>query len=379
MKQIYLDYAASTPLDPEILEVMLPYLKSNYFNPSADYNAAREVAHSLAKARSEVAGILGVKTGEIVFTAGGSEANNLAIKGVMDAYPEAKVLFSAIEHDSLLIPASHYAHDSIKVDHFGRIDLEDLRAKLDDSVVLISVMYCSNEVGTIEPLRQIAAILKAERVARSRRGNRLPLLMHSDACQAANYLDLHVNRLGVDLMTLNGSKMYGPKQSGVLFVKSGVNLRPLIEGGGQEFGLRSGTENVAGAIGFAAALTKAQALRETESRRLCELRDHFISRLQSDFNNININGSLRQRLPNNVHVTFPNQDNERLLYGLDAAGIMAAAGSACSAAKNTPSHVLAAMGFSEEYAHASLRFSLGRQTLKVDINRTLLVLKTLIT
>ncbi len=357
---------------------MLPYLKSNYFNPSADYSAARQVAQSLAKARSAVAQVLGAKAGEIVFTAGGSEANNLAIKGVMDAYPEAKVLLSAIEHDSLLIPASRYAHDTIKVDRSGRVDLEDLKSKLDDSVVLVSVMYCSNEVGTIEPLKQVASILRVEKQTRYRRGNRLPLLMHSDACQAANYLDLHVNRLGVDLMTLNGSKMYGPKQSGVLFVKSGINLRPLIDGGGQEFGLRSGTENVAGVIGFAAALTKAQSLRETESRRLRELRDHFISRLQSGFDDVNINGSLTQRLPNNVNATFFGQDNERLLFGLDAAGIMAAAGSACSAAKSTPSHVLAAMGFNEDYAHASLRFSLGRQTLKADVDRALFVLKTLI-
>ena len=206
----------------------------------------------------------------------------------------------------------------------------------------------------------------------------MPLYFHSDACQAANYLDLHVKRLGVDLMTLNGGKIYGPKQSGALFVRYGTLLKPIIEGGGQERNLRSGTENVAADIGLAAALDLAQKTRHQESKRLIILRDYFISRLIKEIPNVVLNGSRSHRLPNNVHITLEGQDNEVLLIALDQAGIMAAAGSACSASKVEASHVLKAIGKSEQYARSSLRFSLGRNNSKSDIDRSIVTLKRLV-
>ncbi len=381
MKQrnkLYLDYAAATPLDAEVLAVMKPYFNDIFFNPSADYLAAKDTRSALDTARAAVAYCLGAKPGEVIFTAGGSEANNLAIKGIMDGYPKAKLLISAIEHESVIAPAKGYIHKTIKVTRDGRLDLADLQNKLDDSVVLVSIMYANNEVGTIEPLKEAAAVIAEARIKRHEKGNPLPLLLHSDACQAANYLDLHVSRLGVDLMSLNGSKLYGPKQSGALFVRAGVRLQPLIDGGGQEMGIRSGTENVAGSIGFSAALAKAQQMRHDETARLKTLREYFISELNREFPDCVINGSPKYRLPNNVHVTFPGQDNERLLIKLDQNGVMAAAGSACSASKRESSHVLKAMGLSDNYARSSLRITLGRQTTQKDINTALAVFKQII-
>jgi cysteine desulfurase len=375
---VYLDYAAATPLDKEVLEVMLPYFNGAFYNPSADYSLARTVKQRFEAARSDVAYLLGAKAGEIVFTAGATEANNLAIKGVMEQYPKARCLISAVEHQSVLAPASGYNCQSVRVDHEGRIDLDDLKRKLTDDVVLVSIMYVNNEVGTVEPLKEAAAIIKDIRTERLNKQKPLPLILHSDACQAANYLDLHTARLGVDLMSLNGGKIYGPKQSGALYVRSGVRLKPQIDGGGQEMGLRSGTENVAGAIGFSISLSKAQTMRTAEAERLRNLRDYFISRLNIDFPRAVINGSIKFRIPNNLHVTFPDQDNERLLIKLDQLGIMAAAGSACSAAKQEPSHVLRAMGISDGDARSSLRLSLGRSTTKSDIDRTIDALKRII-
>lgn len=377
---IYLDFAAATPLDAQVEQAMRPYLKNAFFNPSADYLAARKVKKDISAARARVAAILGAKPSEIIFTAGGSEANNLAIKGVMDLYPKSNVVVSAIEHESVLAPARNYESREVSVSHDGLIDLEHLSRQIDDRTVLVSIMYANNEVGTIQPLRQVARLIEQIRNERLKAGNNaLPLLLHSDACQAANFLDLHVSRLKVDLMSLNGGKIYGPKQSGVLYARSGLKLKPLIEGGGQEANLRSGTENVAGIIGFATALSIAQENRQIESLREAQIRDYFAAALSELFGaKIKINGSTKSRLPNNLHVTFQGKDNETLLIGLDQAGIMAASGSACSAAKNVvASHVLLAMGLSEAEARSSLRFSLGRTSTRAQIERTVRVLAAL--
>ena len=237
-------------------------------------------------------------------------------------------------------------------------------------------MQANNEIGTIEPLKQVAEII--ETIRRQRGSSGLPLYLHSDSTQAANYLDLHVARLGVDLMTLNGGKIYGPKQSGLLYLKSSVKLQPLIMGGGQERNLRSGTENVPAIIGFATALDKAQSLRHEEAKRTLQLREDFIRDLTRAIPGITINGSIKQRLPNNIHVSLPNIDNERLLIQLDAHGILAAAGSACSASSNQPSHVLKAIGKSDLEARSSLRFSLGRQTMSSELKHVAQVMAKLI-
>ena len=375
--KVYLDYAAATPIDQEVLDLMQPYFKRLFFNPSADYAAAREIKKSLSEARSKVAYWLGVQANEILFTAGGTEANNLAIHGFMAGFPEGKIITSSIEHESILNPAKRYNHAEIPVNSDGRVDLNKLESLIDDKTVLVSIMYANNEIGVIEPLHKVAVLLDKIKRLRKERGVKLPLVFHTDACQAANYLDLHVNRLGVDMMSLNGGKIYGPKQSGVLFLKRGTKLRPLIEGGGQEFNLRSGTENVAFSIGLAAALDKAQSIRDEESSRLTALRDYFIDRLTKELM-ANINGSKQYRLPNNVHASFKGQDNEYLLIGMDRQGLMAAAGSACSASKEESSHVLRSIGLSDEEARSSIRFTLGRQTSKEDIDNALKVIKQLI-
>lgn len=369
---VYLDYAAATPVDAAVLRAMRPYFAEEFYNPSATYGAAREVQKTLAAARTGVAHWLGARPAEIIFTAGGTEANNLAIHGVMRQFPEGNIVVSAIEHESVLEPASAYDCRRVAVQPDGRLDLDDLRRKIDAKTVLVSIMYANNEIGTVQSIREIARLVIATRRQRGVRS--LPLYFHTDACQAANYLDLHVARLGVDLLSLNGGKIYGPKQSGALYVKAGAKLLPLVQGGGQERGLRSGTENVAGAIGFAAALELAQKTRHDETARLQKLQKQFMDQVQKTIPDIVINGSRKYRLPNNIHVTIPGQDNERLLIRLDEAGILAAAGSACSASRETPSHVLRAIGLSDTAARASLRLTMGRGTTQAMVEHCLQVL-----
>lgn len=382
MSRIYLDHAAATPLAPDVLKAMRPYFAEHFHNPSATYAAAREAREALEAARAQVAHWLGVRPAEIVFTGGGTEANNLAIHGVMRRYQNVheglrpNVVISAIEHESVREPARDYEVREVAVGHDGRLNLEDLERQIDDQTVLVSVMYANNEVGTIQPLRDVAKFITKKR--HTRRPTDLPLLLHTDACQAVNYLDLHVTRLGVDLMTLNGGKMYGPKQAGVLYVKGGVQLTPLITGGGQEKGLRAGTENVAAAAGLAAALEAAQTGRREESDRLQALQRLFFQELEARLPQAVVNGSTRFRLPNNVHVTLPGQDNERLLFQLDEAGIQAAAGSACAADKGEPSHVLKAIRLSDDDARASLRLTMGRPTTAAMVKKTVATLAGLL-
>jgi len=378
MQQLYLDYAAATPVDPQVIAAMEPYFSQQFYNPSALYQAAHDVRRAIDQARITVAGYLGARPAEIVFTAGGSEANNLAVHGVMRLHAGANLLVSAIEHDSVLATAAQYDHKLMPVTEQGIIDLTALPSLIDDQTVLISAMYANNEIGTIQPIREIAALLAVVRRDRRSCGVAAPLYLHVDGAQAANYLDLQMSRLGADLLSLNGGKIYGPKQSGLLFVKAGITLEPLVYGGGQERGLRSGTENVPGIIGFTKALQIAQDMRHDEARRLQAVQQYFFSKLAEQIPSAVINGSRKHRLPNNVHITIPGSDNERLIFGLDAAGIMAAAGSACSASSDTPSHVLKALGLSDDVARASLRFTLGRSTTNADIDRLLGTLKTLL-
>jgi cysteine desulfurase len=373
MHMIYLDHAAATPLDPEVLAAQQPFFVEQFYNPSATYSAAQQVRQALEQARADVAMQLGARASEIIFTAGGTESDNLAITGAMqqfagaDGVPGANVVVSAIEHDAVLEPARQFSRAVASVDAKGIVDLDDLRAKINDQTVLVSIMYANNEIGAIQPIRQVAQLVRVLRDERRMTGNQLPLYLHTDACQAANYLDLQVARLGVDLMTLNGGKIYGPKQSGILYVSSRVQLQPIIRGGGQERNLRSGTENVAACVGFAKALQLAQAGRHDESKRLGELQQLAFRLIAEKLPGAVVNGSQKHRLPNNIHLTLPGQDNERLLVQLDERGILAAAGSACSASDDEPSHVLRAMGLSDADAQASLRLTMGRSTTEADV------------
>lgn len=370
----YFDFAAATPLDDTVLKAMQPFFSAQFHNPSALYAPAVEVSKAVAAARADIAALLGAKPLEIVFTSGGTEANNLAIHGIMQQYPEANLVVSAIEHDSVRLPAHDYAVQEIQVSEQGLVDPQSVVSAINDQTVLVSVMYANNEIGTVQPIRQIAVELAKLRTERQKQGNKLPLVFHADAAQAGNYLDLHVHRHGVDLMTINGGKVYGPKQTGLLFVRSGVALKPLISGGGQERGRRSGTENIPGIIGLATALKLAANLRHDETKRLQVLQQYFITELERAFPEVIINGSLKQRLPNNIHITLPGTDNERVLMALDMQDIYAAAGSACSASNDEPSHVLQALGCDAAHIRSSLRFSMGRSTTKENIDH---LLKTL--
>ena len=318
---IYLDYAAATPIDERVRDTMEPYLSDKFYNPSATYLVAKSISKDLNEARANIARCLGVRSSEIIFTAGGTEANNLAIQGIMHIFPDANMIVSAIEHESVLSPASQFKSKAAPVDKQGIIDVQSLEKLINDHTVLVSVMYANNEVGSIQPISKIAQVIDDVRKKRRKTGNSLPIYLHTDACQAANYLDLHTARLGVDLMTLNGGKIYGPKQSGVLFIKSGTRISPLIFGGGQERGLRSGTENVAASIGFSLALNIAQENRHNEGKRMQTLQQYFLEQLDNKLPTVIVNGSLKKRLPNNVHITISETDNERLLIRLDEAGI----------------------------------------------------------
>ena len=360
----YFDNAAATPMLPKVLAAMQPFFSEKFYNPSAIYLAAQDVKASLDNARWLVAQNIGAKPTEIIFTAGGTEANNLAITGVMAKNPDGELIVSAIEHDSVLIPAKNYNLKIANVDEKGIVDVSALAKLINNKTVLISVMMANNEIGALQPIKDIVELVAKIRKERQKGGNKTPLYVHTDACQAVNYCDINIARLGVDLMTFNGGKIYGPKQSGVLFKKIGVNLQPLIYGGGQEYSMRSGTENVAQCIGFATAFEQAKSNAKSESKRLSKIRDETINELLKS-SKITLNGPKgNRRLANNINITINGVDNERLLMQLDEQGFIVATGSACSASNDEPSHVLKAIGLSGAQAQSTIRITLGRSTTK---------------
>lgn len=374
---IYMDHAAATPIDPDVLKHMQPYLTDQFYNPSATYLAAKRVRQAVEDARARTAKVLGVRPGEIVFTAGATEANNLAIHGIMARYPGKKILVSAIEHDSVLAPAKQYNHAVIPVKPNGLVDLAKLESLITDEVVLISIMYMNNEVGVINEPVLVRKLLKSVRDQRTKAGNFTPLYLHVDAAQAPNTLSVLPKSMGADLLSLNGGKIYGPKQSGALYINGGTEISPVTLGGGQEHGMRSGTENVAGMVGFSYALEKAAALRHSEERRLADLWKLFISQLNDKLPQVEVTKMAVSSF-NLVHIVVTGADNERLMMELDEAGIQCAVGSACSASNDEPSHVLKALGFSDQQAQSSLRFSMGRATTEADIRKTVSTLAKLV-
>jgi len=374
---IYLDYAAATPVSSVVFEEMKPYLMEKFFNPSAIYLDAKVIKQDIDDARHSVAQILGARPDEIVFTAGATESCNLAIKGVMGQYSEANIIFSAIEHSAVSESARSYENKIAPVDSSGLVDLAQLKTLIDDKTALVSIIYANNEIGVIQNLSEISRILELVRQERKAAGNDLPIWLHSDGAQAGSYLDLHVSRLGVDLFTLNGGKMYGPKQSGILYLRGGVRIKPQIDGGGQEWGSRSGTENVANIVGFAAALKQAQQIRKDESYRLSQIQNYTIKQLQNHNPEIVINGSTKHRLPNNVNFSVSGLDGERMVMMLDEAGVQCSTGAACSALSDESSHVIKALGRTEDEARGSIRLSFGRETTEEQINEFLSIFKQL--
>ncbi len=373
---IYLDHAATTPIDASVLKSMQPFLEDGYANPSSLYSAARTTRLAVEAARAQVADMLGAKITEIVFTSGGTEGDNLAVQGVLRAHPGAHWVTTAIEHDAVLgcvEPLTHRGHAAavVAVKPNGIVETSAIAAAISDHTVLVSVILTNNEIGTIQPISDIAKLVAAVRTDRAKRGVKLPIYLHTDAVQAANYLNLSVARLGVDLLTLNGSKIYGPKGTGALYLRHGTVIEPLLYGGGQERGRRSGTENVAGVVGLATALKLATTTREAESRRLVPLRDRLIQGIQAALPDAILNGDPGRRLPNNVNFTIPGAEGEGLVLYLDNAGILASTGSACSTGNLDPSHVLLALGRTPDEASSSLRLTFGRSTDQAAIEKVL--------
>ncbi len=365
-REIYLDCAAATPCDPRVFAVMEPYFTSQFYNPSASYIAARRVREDVEAARQRLAMAIGAKPSEIIMTSGSTESINLAIHGVMDRN-EGRVVVSRVEHMAVVQSASSYDPLWIEADARGYISSRAVQAALTSETSLVSVGYINNELGTVQPLRDIARVVEAERSRRRAAGETRPLWLHTDASQAPGMLDLSVARLGIDMMTLGSGKCYGPKGVGLLWVCGGIELLPRIDGGGQERGLRGGTENVAGIVGFAEALTRACDMRKTESHRIAQLRDRLQRQLCQAIPDLVVNGHTKQRAPHILHVSLAGLDGERAVYALDDRGIRVATGSACAANRGTRSHVLTAVGMSDELADGSLRLSLGRMTTEEDI------------
>ncbi len=354
---IYLDYAAATPLDHKVLTAMMPYLSERFYNPSSPYAPAIAVRRDYEAAKSKIAAIIGAQAGELTMTAGATESINLAF-----ASASGHIVTSAVEHQSVLAAAKRHEHTIVPVDRYGRVSPEDVKAAVTPETWLVSVGLANSEIGTVQPLGKIAEALKSIRAERQESGNKTPLYLHTDASQGVGQLDINVARLGVDMLTINAAKMYGPKQVGLLYAARSIELEPQIVGGGQEQGRRSGTENVAGVIGMATALEMADKQRKIETHRLAGLRDTLQRSLAGAFPDAIISGHPKHRLAGHLHISFPGIDAERLVFGLEAKGVLVATGSACAANKGTRSHVLEAVGLQPHEADGSLRLSLGKQT-----------------
>ncbi|MDO8500099.1 MAG: cysteine desulfurase family protein [bacterium] len=422
MREVYLDHAATTYLDPRVKEAMEPYWEIEYGNPSSLYRAGRKAKEVLDGARQTVARLLNCRPEEIIFTGGGTEAINLAIFGVANFYSQilknlrigadtnrrgasrGHLITSKIEHHAVLhsmgaLEKEGFEVTYLDVDEYGLIDPEKVKAAIRPDTILVSIMYANNEIGTVEPISEIAKIIKHVREERKKEGSSTPIFFHTDACQAAGALEMDVQKLGVDLLAMNASKIYGPKGVGCLYVRRGVRLTPLIYGGGQENNLRSGTENISGIVGLTKAFEIAQLEREKESARLIQLRDYFTWRLLKEIPKVVLNGPPPEggvpangetlsfelcptmlgghpinRLPNNINVSVLDIEGEAVILYLDAKGIYISTGSACASTSLDPSHVILALGRPYEYAHSSLRFTLGQKTTKEDLDYVMEVL-----
>jgi cysteine desulfurase len=360
----FLDHAAATPVDERVLTAMMPYFSKYFYNPSSPYEPAVHVRRDYEAAKARLATTFGAKGDDIVITAGATESINLAF-----ASTTGHVVTSAIEHDAVLAAAKSRDHTIIAPTEKGIVTAEAVKKVITPQTSLVSVQLANNEIGTIQPIRDIVTVVESERRRRLDAGNHDPIVFHCDASQGFGQIDVNVARLGVDMLTLNSGKIYGPKQVGLLWVRPGVRVQPVIVGGGQERGLRSGTENVAGVVGFSVAAELAQAHHKQESIRLHELRDYMQAELASAFERLIVSGHPKRRLPGSLHVSVPGLDAERLVFALESRDVLLATGSACAANKGTRSHVLTAIGLPDDVADGSLRITLGRLSDKASITR----------
>lgn len=375
-----MDHAGTTPLDSKVLEAMVPYFSERFGNPSSLHSVGQEARYALDEARERVAGVLECRSREVVFTSGGTESDNAAIHGVATALLETgnHIVTSSVEHHAVLHACQHLESQGFEVTYLpvdadGMVQPEAVYNAINERTILVTIMYGNNEIGTINPISEISKCIKkrAEELSRT-------IVFHTDAVQAAGFLNLSVANLGVDLLSLSGHKFHGPKGTGVLYIKRGIPYLPLSHGGGQERERRSGTENIPGIIGLALALEAANASREAASEYCAVLRDRIIEAVLEQIPGTLLNGHPTKRLPNNANFCFTGVEGEPILLGLDMAGIAASSGSACSSGSLEPSHVLLALGQSAEIARGSLRLTLGRDNTAEEVEYLLEVLVDLV-
>ena len=379
-KLIYMDYAATTPTRQEVVNTMLPYMTTNFGNPSSIYTLAQDARNAVDSARKTISQILGSRSSEIVFTSGGTESDNTAIKSVSFAMKHLgnHIITSMVEHHAVLHTCQQmeqFGFDVtyLPVDHNGQVRIEDLENSVTENTILVSIMYANNEIGTIQPIKDMVRTVKNKANELSK-----TIVFHTDAVQAVGHVDIDVTELGVDMLSMSAHKFYGPRGVGALYVKRGTPFESLLAGGGQERQRRSGTENVPGIVGMAHALQLTHTDRKHESLRISKMRDRVVTELSNSVENLVFNGHPINRLDNNVSVSFKGVEGEPVLMGLDFAGICASSGSACSSASVEPSHVLLAIGRSAEEAQGTLRITLGRDNSEEDIDYLLDVLPNLV-
>ena len=368
-KSIYMDHAATTYTKPEVLEEMIPYFTTYFGNPSSIYTLARETKKAIDVARDKIAKAINANENEIFFTGGGSEADNWAIKGIASAYKQKgnHIITTTIEHHAVLHTCEYLAKNGyeityLPVDEYGLINIKDLENAITDKTILVSVMFANNEIGTIEPIKEIGALCRSKKI-----------LFHTDAVQAVGHIPVDVKEMNIDLLSIAAHKFYGPKGIGALYVKKGIKIENLIHGGGQERNRRAGTENVAGIVGFGKALELATQNMEANNKKLVYLRDKLMNGLL-EVPHTRLNGPRgEKRLPGNSNICFRFIEGESILLMLDANGIAASSGSACTSGSLDPSHVLLAIGLPHEIAHGSLRLTLGDETTEEEVD---FVLKT---
>jgi len=384
MKKIYLDYGATTPVDKKVLEAMFPYFRERYGNAMSLHTFGREAYEAVEKARIQTAEFFGANIEEIVFTSGATESNNLVIKGAIKAYYDATrsnsrvakphIISTSFEHHCVLDACRSVQRENlaevtfIKPDREGLISIESIKKAIKPNTILVSVMYVNNEIGTVQPIRDIGKLIK----------NINPkIIFHTDATQAVNYFDCNVEKLGVDLLSMSAHKIYGPKGIGMLYAKKGTPIMRVQDGGDQEFRKRAGTHNVSGIVGLGEAINQLK-VQSSKRKFLVSLRDYLIKKVLKEIPDVKLNGSKKFRSPNNVNFSFKNIEGESLILMLDKEGISASTGSACSTGSLKPSHVLLSIGLKPEEAHGSLRITLGKHTTKRDVEITIQKLKKVV-
>jgi cysteine desulfurase len=363
MKRVYMDYAATTPVDPRVFEIMKPYFSKKFGNSMSLYYLGREAKDALEASREKVAGLMNADVNDVIFTGSATESDNMALKEIAFANKEKgkHIIVSAIEHHAVLDTAKWLQKQGFEltllpVDKYGFVDLEKLESSIRKDTILVSIMHANNEIGTIEPVEEVGKICKEKEV-----------YFHTDATQSFGKIPIDVKKMNIDLLTCNAHKMYGPKGVGALFIRNGIKIEPLLHGGGHEFGLRSSTVNTVGIVGFAAATDIAKKEMATDAKRMTKLRDILIEKVLK-IENSHLNGHPKIRLPNNTNFWFAYIEGESLILHLDMKGVAASTGSACSSESLEPSHVLVAIGLKHEEAHGSLRLTIGKYTTKEEVD-----------